>query len=82
LVFVIFAAAKDAIATGGVNIDNTLKYNTNIWAHISVNPASIRDGAVMIATITYAAPVGIPIPKIIHKTEVNSNNIIEFPLAS
>ena len=46
----ISAAAKADSATGGVIMDNTPKYNTNICAHISVIPASIRVGAATIAT--------------------------------
>ena len=47
---------------------------------MSVNPASISDGAVINATTTYAAPVGIPRPKIILRIAVTTNRIIVLPL--
>ena len=37
---------------------------------MSVNPASISAGAVINATTTYAAPVGIPNPRIILRRAV------------
>lgn len=75
----ISAAAKADSATGGVIMDNTPKYNTNIWAQISVIPASTRVGAATIATKRYVELVGIPMPRIIQSIATIIKRIIVFP---
>ena len=68
------AAANAAIATGGVIIDISPKYNTNICAAIGFTPSLINDGAIIVASNRYMADVGIPIPRRIETRAVRTRS--------